>query len=55
MAGDPRQLPPTVKSQRALDTGLDCTLFARLAELGEVLVLSNHCHSLCPDSETAKI
>lgn len=35
MAGDPQQLPPTVKSAASLAAGLDCTLFARLAALGE--------------------
>lgn len=37
MAGDPEQLPPTVKSARGLEEGLDCTLFARLAGLSKPL------------------
>ena len=36
MAGDPQQLPPTVKSAAGLKAGLDCTLFTRLADLGEL-------------------
>ena len=32
MAGDPKQLPPTVRSTRAAGMGLGDTLFARLAE-----------------------
>jgi len=32
MAGDHRQLPPTVKSRKAADQGLEDTLFERLAE-----------------------
>jgi superfamily I DNA and/or RNA helicase len=36
MAGDPQQLPPTVKSAAGLQAGLDCTLFTRLADLGEL-------------------
>ena len=34
MAGDPRQLPPTVVSPSALAHRLDLTLFERLADLG---------------------
>lgn len=34
MAGDPKQLPPTVISQGALECGLDSTLFDRLNRAG---------------------
>ncbi|GMH35066.1 hypothetical protein BSKO_02934 [Bryopsis sp. KO-2023] len=34
MAGDPRQLPPTVISQTAVDAGLEVTLFDRLVMRG---------------------
>ena len=34
LAGDPRQLPPTVLSQGALEAGLDYTLFDRVADAG---------------------
>ncbi|GLC68768.1 hypothetical protein PLESTF_000734600 [Pleodorina starrii] len=39
MAGDPRQLPPTVLSEEALQHGLDVTLFERVAGAGGVLPL----------------
>ena len=36
LAGDPKQLPPTVTSQKAiLEHGLDRTLFDRICDLGE--------------------
>lgn len=34
LVGDPRQLPPTVKSPPALESGLDVSLFDRLNILG---------------------
>ncbi len=34
MAGDPRQLPPTLQSDAALDAQLDRTLFDRLQDVG---------------------
>ncbi len=34
MAGDPKQLPPTLQSQGALDAQLDRTLFDRLQDSG---------------------
>lgn len=34
MAGDPKQLPPTLQSDGALDAQLDRTLFDRLQETG---------------------
>lgn len=37
MAGDPRQLPPTIVSKKALAAGLDTTLFARLGSNGKSL------------------
>lgn len=42
MAGDHRQLPPTVKNREAADRGLDHTLFERLADRhGEIRSLLN--------------
>lgn len=35
MAGDPKQLPPTLVSEGALDANLDRTLFERLQDVGE--------------------
>ena len=34
MAGDPKQLPPTLMSDGALDAQMDRTLFDRLQEIG---------------------
>ena len=34
MAGDPQQLPPTVKSDEAIRKGLGSTLFARMIDKG---------------------
>ena len=34
MAGDPRQLPPTLQSEAALDAQLDRTLFDRAQDCG---------------------
>jgi regulator of nonsense transcripts 1 len=34
MAGDPKQLPPTLISEGALDAQLDRTLFERLQDVG---------------------
>lgn len=35
MAGDPKQLPPTLMSDGALDARMDRTLFDRLQDCGE--------------------
>ncbi len=40
MAGDPKQLPPTLQSDGALDAQLDRTLFDRLQDSGV-------CHDAC--------
>ena len=39
MAGDPKQLPPTLTSDGALDAQLDRTLFDRLQDTGQPLAL----------------
>ena len=41
MAGDPKQLPPTLTSDGALDAQLDRTLFDRLQDTGQPLALLN--------------
>ena len=41
MAGDPKQLPPTLTSDGALDAQLDRTLFDRLQDTGQPLPLLN--------------
>lgn len=39
IAGDPKQLPPTVVSQGAVDLGLQVTLFDRLQAAGTCYIL----------------
>ncbi|NXA49802.1 SETX helicase, partial [Nothocercus julius] len=46
LVGDPKQLPPTVKSQKAQDYGYDQSLMARLHRHLERQVQQNICNSL---------
>ncbi|NXA34857.1 SETX helicase, partial [Eudromia elegans] len=46
LVGDPKQLPPTVKSQKAQDYGYDQSLMARLHRHLEIQVQQNICKSL---------
>ena len=46
MAGDPKQLPPTLTSDGALDAQLDRTLFDRLQDTGQPLAPHSHAASL---------
>jgi regulator of nonsense transcripts 1 len=39
LAGDPRQLPPTITSEKAFEYALDVTLFDRCGRLRLLLVL----------------
>ncbi|EIE21783.1 P-loop containing nucleoside triphosphate hydrolase protein, partial [Coccomyxa subellipsoidea C-169] len=57
MAGDPKQLPPTLQSQGALDAQLDRTLFDRLQEsgLGPVLLdMQYRMHPLIAEFPSAR-
>jgi hypothetical protein len=47
MAGDPQQLPPTVVSQKALEYGLDVTLFSRMMTAGRVSALTCNAGTAC--------
>lgn len=38
MAGDPRQLPPTIKSQKAVDLDFKTTLFDKLQNKGYLII-----------------
>ena len=46
MAGDPKQLPPTLVSDGALDAQMDRTLFDRLQDTGQPLAPLNSMPSI---------